>query len=159
MSTRPRDGGETKRLERENRRLVHAARREVELRRTVDERGHNPAEVLQEALDSLVAELRFAQSEVDALSVSGLFVDGMIGLVPHHWVKARDFYLQRVENCAKDMVRLGLAERTVRVQEAQAVLVAQAVRKAMEAEGLSVEQVRGVGARLRELSAESGPSV
>lgn len=155
MPSRPRDGGATARQQRKSRQLVHAARREVELRRTVEARDHNPAEVLQEALDTLVAEARFAQSKVDALSVDSMFVDSMVGKIPHHWIKARDYYLQRVENCAKDMVRLGLAERAVQVQEAQAVLVAQAVRQAMEAEGMDADQIRAVGARLRELGSST----
>lgn len=98
-----------------------------------------------------MAELRFTQQEVDRLAVDDMFVDTMAGKTPHHLIRLRNLYLGKVENCAKDMVKLGLAERAVEIQAAQAVLVAQSVRQAMEAEGLDTATIQRVGARLREL--------
>lgn len=55
-----------------------------------------------------------------------------------------------VEKLASMMTQLGIAERVVRVQEAQATLVIAAVREAAIDAGLSHDQVRSLGASLRD---------
>lgn len=56
---------------------------------------------------------------------------------------------QEVEKLASMMTQLGIAERVVRVQEAQAVLVVAAIREAAIETGLSQDQVRRLGEAIR----------
>jgi hypothetical protein len=62
-----------------------------------------------------------------------------------------------------EAVKLGLLERAVRVEEAQAALMATAMQRALQKVGLSADQLAEVGALLREelmeLEAEQAPAV
>lgn len=68
---------------------------------------------------------------------------------PHRYVLMEREARLEIEKLAAMMTQLGIAERVVRVQEAQAVLVVAAVREAAIEAGLSHDQVRALGAALR----------
>lgn len=117
--------------------------------------GH---EALQEVLDGLVQDLRFTQKMCDALDDSPsrpLWRDTMVGRLPNEWIRLRDHYREQVGHLALSIEAKGLAERSVRVQEAQAVMMAQMIREAAERAGLDASQINRLGDELRTLAQET----
>ena len=112
--------------------------------------GADPAEALQEVLDLHVAELRYAQAKVDALPDNELWRDTMVGRIPNEWIRLRDEKAAAVQTTANNILRAGIADRAVRVQEAQLLLVVTAIHRAAERAGLSRTDVRKLGSALRE---------
>lgn len=132
--------------------------------------GVTTADALQECLDRAVALYRFAADQVDNLStdlpegeehLSNLptSADPLFEVIsnpqgpdviqPHRYVLMEREARQEVEKLASMMTQLGIAERVVRVQEAQAVLVVAAIREAAIETGLSQDQVRRLGEAIR----------
>jgi hypothetical protein len=142
------------RSQRGNNKLIAAARKEVERKRSATHLHADPVEVLQELLDGAVADLRYAQSKVDALPDDEAFRQTVQGVVPNEWIRLRDHYRDELERMTNNMVRAGIADRAVRVTEAKAALMVAAVRDAALDAGLSGEQVRALGAALRRRVAE-----
>jgi hypothetical protein len=132
-----------------NNRLYHEARREAERRRSADAIGADPIAVLQEVLDGTTADLRFAQEQVDALDLDDVFRPTAQGVVPNEWIRLRDHYREELERIANNLVRNGIAERSVNLKAAQATLIAHAIEAAALEVGLTREQVRSIGASLR----------
>lgn len=133
--------------------------------------GTTTADALQECLDRAVALYRFAVDQVDNLTVDlpdGVeylselptardplyeVIDNPQGpdiIQPHRYVLMEREARIEIEKLAAMMTQLGIAERVVRVQEAQATLVVAAVREAAIEAGLSHDQVRVLGSVLRE---------
>lgn len=69
---------------------------------------------------------------------------------PHRYLVMEREARIEVEKLAAMMTQLGIAERVVRVQEAQATLIVAAVREAAIEAGLSHDQVRALGSSLRD---------
>lgn len=134
--------------------------------------GTTTAGALQECLDRAVALYRFAVDQVDNLSLPENLPEGVeyLGdlpsasdplfevivnpqgpdiIQPHRYVIMEREARIEIEKLASMMTQLGIAERVVRVQEAQAVLVIAAVREAAIDAGLDHDQVRKLGAALR----------
>ena len=140
-------------------RLMHAARQEVERNRSASELGSDPVAILQEVLDGAVADLRYAQTRVDELPEDQLFRDSVIeGRVPSEWVNLRDKYRAELERMCNSMVRAGIADRAVQIREAEAVLMIGAIQQAALDIGLDGEQVRELGAALRQRFQDSRAS-
>jgi hypothetical protein len=124
--------------------------------------GISTSDALQETLDRAVAIWRFCVQQVDEHSM-GIAEDGeVVGFfetqagpggalitVPNRWVAYEREARIDVENLAASMTRLGIAERNVRVAEAQAVLLAASVREAAIEAGIAPEQVRTLGEAIR----------
>lgn len=140
-----------------NNRLMHEARKETERRRSSVPLGANPIDVLQEVIDGAVADLRFAQEQVDRLGVDEVFRQTAQGTVPNEWIRLRDVYRDEVERVANNLVRNGIAERIVNIKAAEAALMVQAVQAAAIDAGIPPEQVRVLGAALRERLDQSRP--
>jgi hypothetical protein len=131
--------------------------------------GISTAEALQECLDRAVSLYRFASDQVDNLTISlpddtilselpvdedPLFevyrTEGQPPIIrPHRYALMEKEARIEVEKLAAMMTQLGIAERVVRVQEAQAALLVAAVRDAAIEAGIPNEQVRALGAALR----------
>lgn len=131
--------------------------------------GVSTGDALQQCLDRAVALWRFAVDQVDAIplpesatSLSELAPDedptfhvlrnpqGPDVIQDHRWyIREREARLE-IEKLAAMMMQLGIAERVVRVEEAKAALLIAAVRDAAVAAGFSHDQVRALGAALRE---------
>jgi hypothetical protein len=138
--------------------------------------------------DLLMEELARTAGAIDYLTLclADLTEDELLGKVPlpteletgkdkdgEHW-KLReavgvpvmlDLYRWERAHLAKlstDAVKLGLLERAVRVEEAQAALMATAMQRALQEVGLDADQLAEVGAILRtkllELEAEQAPA-
>lgn len=121
------------------------------------------ADALQLCLDRAVAIWAFCVDQANRLAIE---VDADTGepvgffqpsptpadpfrVLPNQWVQYERLARQDIEQLASDMTRLGIAERQVRVAEAQAALVAASVRDAAMSIGLAPEQVRELGEALR----------
>jgi hypothetical protein len=74
---------------------------------------------------------------------------GNIKVEPNKWFVLERAMREEAVKLATKMVELGLAERAVAVEEAKAVMVAQAVRAAAEAAGLAPLQIERLGEELR----------
>jgi hypothetical protein len=110
----------------------------------------DPLEALQEALDVLVADFRYCQSKVDQLPEDQLWRSTIeSGKIPHEWIQLRDRYRRDIEHVSIQIARAGIADRAVKVQETQLLLVAQRVAAAAERAGLSAAQRRALGRELR----------
>jgi len=71
------------------------------------------------------------------------------GRIANEWVRLRDHYRDRLEQMTTNMVRAGIAERRLQIEEARATLVISAIQEAAMKIGLPGEQVRDLGAALR----------
>lgn len=133
--------------------------------------GVSTADALQECLDRAVALYRFAASQVDAIhrpdssdtealsnlpiAEDPLFVvipnpQGPDVIVPHRYLQMEREARQEVEKLAAMMTQLGIAERVVRVREAEAALLVGAIREAAIDAGLDNDTVRRLGEALRQ---------
>lgn len=139
--------------------------------------GVSTAGALQECLDRAVALYRFAADQVDRITPpDGSFPDEEGNVValsdlpvaddplfevtpnpqgPDLITRHRYFLMEQearleIEKLASMMTTLGIAERVVRVEEAKAALLIAAVREAAMDIGLSHDQVRDLGAALRQ---------
>lgn len=124
--------------------------------------GVSTADALQMCLDRAVAIWQFCASQTDHLAM-GVAEDGeVVGFFevkpgpggalitrPNRWVAYEREARQDIEDLAATMTRLGIAERSIRIAEAQAVLVAATVRDAAMEAGIPPEQVRALGEALR----------
>lgn len=112
------------------------------------------AELLAWALRRVHATMLWAGQQADAVSVDKFWVryvdsNDNIRVEPNKWFQLERSMREEAVKLAARMVDLGLAERAIAVEEAKAVMVAQAVRNAAEAAGLSPVQITRLGEELR----------
>lgn len=124
--------------------------------------GVSTSDALQMCLDRAVEVWRFLCDQVDihAMEVDehgeavGFFdvaptVNDPTRTIPNRWYLAEREAREDVVKVSGLMTQLGIAERAVRVQEAQAAMLAAAVRDAAIEAGFSGEDVRRLGEALR----------
>lgn len=139
----------------------------------IAERQHVPrpfnittSQALQECLDRAVGLWRFADDQLDKVTITSADADpdapfegffeelpgpgGSVTVVPNRWYTLSKEARKDVEHLAGMMTQLGIAERHVRVEEARAVLVISAIKEAAMDAGLSNDQVKLLGASLRD---------
>jgi hypothetical protein len=112
------------------------------------------ADVLAWALRRVHGTMLWAAGQAEAVPADKFWVEyvdgqGNVRVEPNRWFLLERSMRDEAVKLAARMVDLGLAERAVAVEEAKAVMVAQAVRTAAEAAGLSPEQVVRLGEELR----------
>jgi hypothetical protein len=123
------------------------------------------ADALQQCLDRAVALWRFAAAQVDALTMLQSDMpdpdaaeefwevetgpNGATTVVPNRWYRMETDARAEVERLAGMMTQLGIAERTVKIEEAKAVLMVAAIRDAALAAGIPPDSVRELGIQLR----------
>lgn len=135
-----------------------AATQEIELTP-----GVSTADALQICLDRAVALFHFAASEVDRIQIdhdappddNGFFItrsnpQGPDVVEPHPFVRMEREARLEIEKLAAMMTQLGIAERTVRIEEAKTALVVAAIRDVALEIGLTHDQVRALGEGIRE---------
>jgi hypothetical protein len=130
--------------------MDHAATAGVSIRL-----GISTADALQECLDRAVALFRTAAAEVDRIPIDDLFIteissNGSTRTVPSPWLVMEDAARKEIESLASSMTGLGIAERKVRIEEAQAQLLVASIRDAAISVGIPHDQVRALGAALRQ---------
>lgn len=116
--------------------------------------GANAGAVLQEVLDRTVGHWRYAASEVDKLTLQEFWIHGTDEMgntivQPNKWFQLEAELRRDLERLATRMEDLGLAERSVRLEEARTALVVAAIRDAAREIGLNQKQVRDLGSALR----------
>jgi hypothetical protein len=145
--------------------------------------GVSTGDALQECLDRAVAIWRFAADQVDSITPPQALdpshpdydPDSSLANLPTHEdplfhvitnpqgpdliVRHRYIEMERearleIEKLAAMMTQLGIAERVVRVEEAKATLMVAAVREAAMEAGLDHDQIRRLGAALRDKVAD-----
>lgn len=121
------------------------------------------ADLLSFALRRVHATMLWAGRQADDVPLDQFWVDkwdaqGNRLVEPNKWFQLERAMRDEAVKLAARMQELGLAERAVALEEAKAVMVAQAVRAAAEAAGFDEEQVQRLGVELRK-SLESGAVV
>lgn len=111
-------------------------------------------ELLTWALRRIHATMLWAGQRGDAVKEDEFWVSfydahGNVRVEPNRWFQLERAMREEAVKLANRMVELGLAERAVVVEEAKAVLVAQAVRTAAEAAGIPNDQIVRLGEELR----------
>lgn len=135
-----------------NSRLLQAARATAVLQAKPVPAGDDHVSWLQTILNQRLGELQVVQANVETLQPDEMWRDTMSGRMPNEWIRLRDQYRGELEQMLFKLVSAGLADRAVKVREAQAVLLAQQVRAAAERAGLSGAQIQALGRELRSLS-------
>jgi hypothetical protein len=118
------------------------------------------AELLAWTLRRVHATMLWAGRQGDAVPLDKFWVEkwdaqGNRLVEPNKWFQLERAMRDEAVRLAARMQELGLAERAVALEEAKAVMVAQAVRAAAEAAGFDDEQVQRLGVELRK-GLESG---
>jgi hypothetical protein len=93
--------------------------------------------------------LTYIMGKVDELAEDEIFVGTAFGPIPNQWLRLEADLRQEVERSAGKMVQLGIADRAVKLQEAKAALMVQALLAAARDAGIPREQVRKLGPALR----------
>jgi hypothetical protein len=112
------------------------------------------SEVLSIAMRRVHVAMLWAGQQSEAVPVEQFWVEkldaqGNVLVQPNKWFQLERSLRDEAVKLAARMVELGLAERQVAVEEAKAVMVAQAVRTAAEAAGIPPEQIVRLGEELR----------
>jgi hypothetical protein len=117
-------------------------------------------EILAWSLRRVHIAMLFAARQADERQLEQFWVQkvdawGNVLVEPNKWFQLERQLREEATRLAARMVDLGLAERLVAMEEAKAVMVAQAVRTAAEAAGLSPTQITRLGEEIRK-GLESG---
>ena len=112
------------------------------------------ADILNWAMRRVHVAMLWAAKRADGVPVDQFWVHktdawGNDLVEPNKWFQLERAMREEAVRLATKMVELGLAERQVALEEAKAVMVAQAVRTAAEAAGLTPVQVTRLGEELR----------
>lgn len=138
-----------------NKRRLAEARATTANRRSAARIDAQPVDVVQETLDGMVADLRFAQKMVDGLPEEAMWRDTMVGRIPNEWIRLRNEYRDRTAHFAGRMIERGIAEKAVNVSAAQTALMATMIKEAAIRAGLDPDQVTALGDQLRLLAIEA----
>lgn len=129
--------------------------------------GTSTGDALQRCLDRAVALWEFAATQTDNFALSPdtsgeeggedgggffeiqLLPGGASEWIPNKWYRVEREARLDIERLAGMMTQLGIAERHVRIQEAQAALFVAHIREAAIEIGLEPDQVRLLGEALR----------
>jgi homospermidine synthase len=134
----------------QRKRLLHEAMEEVGDLVAVPSRGIDPAIAIQDVLDSLVALYRYATAKVAFLAEDEYFVDTIAGAVPSKWIREQERLGMQIVHVAAKAAGMGLAERAVRIQEAQAAMFAVVLEEALKQQKLDFDQRRAIMAGVAE---------
>jgi phosphosulfolactate synthase (CoM biosynthesis protein A) len=104
----------------------------------------DPAEAVSEILDNIMTMYRQASMRVMTLGMDEYFRDTIGGQVPNEWIREQERLGMQAVHVAGKAAGMGLAERQVRIQEAQAAIFGTVVEAALVAAGLSMDDRRAV---------------
>lgn len=133
-----------------NRKLLHAARTEAARQSAGVRLDIDPIDALQECLDGAVAMLRWAGQKADKVPADKVMLTGPFGGYPNEFVRLEQDMRKEVAGLAARMVDLEIADRSVAIQEAKAILLVQAIQAAARKAGISRDKVKLLGPALRE---------
>lgn len=130
--------------------LLHAAREEA--RRHADAHPSpdaDPAEALTWLLARVFDQLKFAASRADNLPEDQMETMTAFGPVPNQWIRLEEKLRVELQSLCINMERVGLAERMVRIQEARALLIVQALTEAAAEAGIPRSKLKQIGPAFR----------
>lgn len=99
-------------------------------------RDADPAEAVQTVVDRIYDLYDYATQKVMELDEDDYWQESMAGSVAHPWIREQERLGLQLVHVAGKAAGMGLAERQVRMQEAQAAIFASVVNAALEAAGL-----------------------
>lgn len=108
----------------------------------------DPAEAVQEVLDHIMAAYRYATEKMFTLTEDEYWVETLGGKRQNEWITEQERLALQVVHIAGKASSMGLAERQVRLQEAQAAIFAQLVEAALQAAGIDSDKRRAVHERI-----------
>lgn len=103
-------------------------------------RDIDPADAVQQVLDNIMSAYQYATMKVMELPEDEYWVDTLGGKVVNEWLREQERLGLQAVHIAGKASSMGLAERQVRLQEAQAAIFASIVDEALKALGLGTEQ-------------------
>lgn len=125
-----------------------------EVVKRTDEQGRlpnvEPAAALSWIVNRLHARLLHAASEVDQLGVEDLTTMTAFGPTDHQWIRAERELTNQLSKVCVDVMRVGLGERLVAVEEAKATMLVRAFTNAALRAGISRDQLKEVAPFFRE---------
>mgnify|MGYP006150958511 CR=1 FL=1 len=138
-----------------NRRLMLEVRKEASefaegLARNVD-----PASAVQFVLDNIASAYEYATQQMWTIPEEEYWRDTIAGKIPHEWVREQERLGLQLVHVAGKAAAMGLAERQVRMQEAQAAIFATVVEAVLVEVGLDGDKRRlvhqGIAMRLDDI--------
>lgn len=129
----------------------HAAREEA--RRHADAHpspNADPGEALQWIVNRVFDQLRYAATKADAVPEDEVEIMTPFGPVSHQWIRAEERLRVELSSLCVNVERVGLAERMVRIQEARALLIVQALTEACADAGIPRSKLKQIGPAFRE---------
>jgi hypothetical protein len=140
---------------RKRRRLMLEVRQEAAEFASNVRRYADPADAVQQILDNIMDRYEYASQQVYTLSEEDYFEDTITGKVLNHWIREEERLALQVTHIAGKAAAMGLAERQIRLQEAQAAIFATVVDAVLTAHGLDGEMRRqiheGIANRMEDL--------
>lgn len=104
----------------------------------------DPADAITEILSNYMAMYRYATMKTITLTEEEYWRDTLGGPIPNEWIREQERLGMQVVHIAGKAAAMGVAERQVRIQEAQAVIFATVVDAALKELGLQDDQRRRV---------------
>lgn len=104
----------------------------------------DPAEAIQQILDTMVARWQYASQQVWSLREDEYFVDTIAGKRLNEWIAEEERLALQIVHTAAKAANMGLAERQVRLQEQQAAIFATVVEAALKNAGIDSETRRSI---------------
>lgn len=135
---------------RKNSKLLHAAREEAARQSAGVKLDMDPIDALQECLDGAVSMLRWAGVKAAKVPDDKVMVMTAFGPIPNQYVRLEQDMRKEVAGLAARMVDLDIADRSVRLQEAKAMLIVQAIQAAARKAGIPRDQIKLLGPALRD---------
>lgn len=96
----------------------------------------DPAEAVQAVLDHIYAAYQYATQQMFSLTEDEYWRETLGGRVPHEWIREQERLALQVVHIAGKASGMGLAERMVRIQEAQAGMFALVVDQVLKELGM-----------------------
>jgi hypothetical protein len=109
----------------------------------------DPVTALQWMVSRLLELTKHAAYRVDQLHEDELTIMTQFGPIDHHWVRLERQYREELGTLCVNVERVGLAERLVRLEEAKAHILVQAIQMAARDVGIPRAKVKELGPALR----------
>lgn len=129
---------------------LHAAR--AEARRFAEEHPSpdvDPGEALQWIVNRVFDQLKYAARKADELDEGQVEERTDYGPIPGQWIRMEERLRLELSSLCVNVERVGLAERMVRIQEARALLIVQALTEAAAEAGIPRAKLKQIGPAFR----------
>jgi hypothetical protein len=107
-------------------------------------RGMDPADAVQIILDNMMSAYEYATQQVWTLQEDEYFTETIAGKRLNEWIVEQERLSLQIVHTAAKAAAMGLAERTVKLQEQQAAIFAAVVERALVQAGVGSEERRSI---------------